>query len=289
MVLKRKLHALKQKCERGAASWRRPARPMRVLAPQLRRWYSRSALGHYTLLEENAFLEELLCEHRGARVLYLSSIADRLPGLSSPFRSLYRVCGAGEVKQAQVSTRCEFDALPFESESLDIVVLHHVLEFAEVPQQVLKEAARVTASGGHVVVISFNPLSASGLWATLWGGMHRNSVWCRRNLFLYRIRDWLAFLDCNDLGTRYLCHSLPLNHRGYLRLNQPIGAAMSKLNLPLSSVFAQVSRKETQGMNLLKPDWKAMVLQRALSVPKAVQPLRARSVASESHSRYKIH
>ncbi|KKW93433.1 MULTISPECIES: ArsR/SmtB family transcription factor [Sphingobium] len=49
----------------------------------------------------------------------------------------------------------DFGALPVESGSVDTVVLHQVLHYAQAPEAVIGEAARVTAAGGRVLIADF--------------------------------------------------------------------------------------------------------------------------------------
>ena len=42
--------------------------------------------------------------------------------------------------------------------------VHHLLDFAESPQDILREIARVTLPMGHIVLVGFNPLSFWGAW-----------------------------------------------------------------------------------------------------------------------------
>lgn len=48
-------------------------------------------------------------------------------------------------------------ALPFESDSFDVVTIHHVLHYADDPAAALAEAARVVKPGGSVLVVDFSP------------------------------------------------------------------------------------------------------------------------------------
>ncbi|MBB1127113.1 class I SAM-dependent methyltransferase [Thiospirillum jenense] len=57
-----------------------------------------------------------------------------------------------------------FEQLPFPSDSLDVVVLPHILDFVADPQQVLCEAERVLIPDGRLVLLGFNPLSSWGIW-----------------------------------------------------------------------------------------------------------------------------
>ena len=49
----------------------------------------------------------------------------------------------------------DFTALPFDSASFDTLLFHQVLHYAQAPEQVLAEAARVTRAGGQIAVVDF--------------------------------------------------------------------------------------------------------------------------------------
>ena len=66
-------------------------------------------------------------------------------------------------QESRLTLVSAFDELPFDSQSLDLVVLPHVLEFAAEPHQVLREVERVLIPEGRVIVCGFNP-------ASLWDG-----------------------------------------------------------------------------------------------------------------------
>lgn len=51
----------------------------------------------------------------------------------------------------------DFAALPFGDAAFDTVLFHQVLHYAQSPEDVLTEAARVTAPGGRVAIVDFAP------------------------------------------------------------------------------------------------------------------------------------
>src|SRR5690606_4575216 len=57
-------------------------------------------------------------------------------------------------------------ALPLASQSVDLLVLPHTLEYADDPHAVLREAERVLIHEGRLIIAGFNPWS-------LWGARHR--------------------------------------------------------------------------------------------------------------------
>ena len=48
-------------------------------------------------------------------------------------------------------------ALPIETSSADLVVLHQVLHFVDAPEQVIAEAARILIPGGRLLIVDFAP------------------------------------------------------------------------------------------------------------------------------------
>ncbi len=82
---------------------------------------------------------------------------------------------------------CAPEAMPFESDSVDLLILPHTLELSGDPRAVLREAERVLIAEGRLLIVGLDP------W-TLWAALQR----LRGNRYpLYtqgRIRDWLELL-----------------------------------------------------------------------------------------------
>ena len=64
--------------------------------------------------------------------------------------------------ERQVVVVHDFTELPFATQSLDLVVMPHVLEFSAEPHQVLREVERVLIPEGQVIICGFNPISMWG-------------------------------------------------------------------------------------------------------------------------------
>src|SRR5512140_566323 len=90
------------------------------------------------------------------------------------------------------AVRTEPWALPFASQSVDLIALPHVLEFNEHPHRILREAERVLMPEGSIVIAGFNPLS---LWGIKRAWTRRDEYpWSGRFIGLLRLRDWLHLL-----------------------------------------------------------------------------------------------
>ncbi len=87
--------------------------------------------------------------------------------------------------------------LPLPKHSMDAVLLHHVLECADDPRQVMREVSRVMAPGGRLVLCGVNPWS----WWGVTNLAHRVAGVGRgrrgqgpRFISCRRLLDWLAIL-----------------------------------------------------------------------------------------------
>ena len=85
-----------------------------------------------------------------ARAQQVTAI-DKSPEMLRLARARLQHLPAGKVDLQQG----DFTALPFAPGAFDTVLFHQVLHYAQEPEAVLTEAARVTAPGGRVAVIDF--------------------------------------------------------------------------------------------------------------------------------------
>ena len=92
-------------------------------------------------------------------------------------------------------------SLPIDSQSVDVVILPHVLEFESQPHEALREAARVLVPEGGLVLLGFNPLSVIGLRRAF---RYRAAVapWCGTYFGAGRLRDWLSLLGFDIVDQR---------------------------------------------------------------------------------------
>ncbi|MCK5386086.1 MAG: class I SAM-dependent methyltransferase, partial [Gammaproteobacteria bacterium] len=129
---------------------------------QFQLWYS-SSLGQRLAQNEKHILDEYLPDLFGYFLLQCGCPeikAERGAGnwLKSS-RVSTQICLDYDINQG-VNCQANLAHLPMKSDSIDIVILPHVLDFSAEPHQVLREAERVLIAEGHVVILGFNPWSA---------------------------------------------------------------------------------------------------------------------------------
>ena len=97
--------------------------------------------------------------------------------------------------------------LPIASDSVDTVLLPHTLEFESDPYSVLREADRVLAGDGKLVILAFAPWSPWGLRAATTRAGYPPGL--RRLISERRLRDWLRLLGYDIGEARRYLHELP--------------------------------------------------------------------------------
>ena len=107
-----------------------------------------------------------------------------------------------------------YEELPFATHSIDLVVMPHILEFADDPHQVLREVERVLVPEGHVVITGFNPASLWGL-RQFCSRLGASPFLPREGRFiaLPRVKDWLKLLSFDFARGRFGCYA-PSVRRG---------------------------------------------------------------------------
>ena len=148
----------------------------------------------------------------------------------------------------------ESTELPFASESLDLIVLPHVLEFATDPHQILREVDRVLRPEGRLIISGFNP-------ASLWGARQYLSrlvgaPYLPRDgqfISLIRIKDWLELLNFSLDRGHFGCYKLPLQGEsvmGKMNFLEKMGNRWWPI---FGAVFLVSAIKRQQGIRMVGP------------------------------------
>jgi SAM-dependent methyltransferase len=182
------------------------------ISGRLEDWYARDS-GEALCLSLRQRLQPLLDRSFGYHVLQLGPLPGRSLIDDSPIN--HRVFISSSDLPA-ASLRCHADELPIESDSVDMLVAFHALEFEEHPHASLREMHRVLRPHGHLVIIGFNPYSLLGLSQYL-RGFRQDSLWQHHKpVSPHRLIDWLHLVDCQLEDMHYL-YPLPLFGSGRLR------------------------------------------------------------------------
>jgi SAM-dependent methyltransferase len=219
----------------------------RMSIPGLDAWLN-SVQGRYVLDWEQNNLDSIVADIFGFNALQIGLPQyDFLQANRIPLRQ--KAGGSGAV-----DTLCDPVALPFASQSIDLVILPHVLEFSDDPHQILREIERILIPEGQVLIIGFNPFS-------LWGAKRRLNrcgefPWNGSYLSIIRLKDWLKLLGFEvDRGTLG-CYAPPFKQAHWLRRSQLIERMGNRWWNFSGAVYVLHAIKRVHSMRLITPNWK---------------------------------
>lgn len=209
-------------------------------------WFA-TPLGQYLLALEQAYFDKALADVFGYNAFQLGLTGiDLLRANRIPLRCRVDVNGAAGM-------RADFRALPIASNSADLVVLPHVLEFSDHPHQILREVARVLLPEAQVAIACFNPWSLWGFRRAL--GKKTRYPWNGRFIHLARIKDWCALLDLEITAGQMGCYVPPCSTEKWLGRFKFMEAAGDRWWPIGGSVYFLQAVKRVHGMRLITPRW----------------------------------
>lgn len=161
--------------------------------------------------------------------------ADLIAGRGLVFR--IHVTGDGLDDLQALPTR-----LPLASDSIDLVVLGHALEFCDDPHALLREVDRVLTLDGYVLAIGFNPCSLFGLYRLI--SRRRRTPWSGSFYTGGRVIDWLRTLGL-QLRRRESCWLRPPLRTARLRRGLGVLERLGPTLRSLGGVQLLLARKRS--------------------------------------------
>jgi SAM-dependent methyltransferase len=211
-------------------------------------WFA-TPLGQYLLQCEVDYLDREIADVFGFNALQLGMPQhDFLRASRIPLKC--RIAPEGGV-----DLRADFRDLPIATNSIDLLVLPHALEFSARPHQVLREVQRVLMPEGHAVILCFNPWS---LWGARRFFTRRRCEFPWRGNFitLPRIKDWLALLELEISASRMGCYLPPCAQERWIQRLQFMEAAGDRWWPIAGGLYFLHVIKRVRGMRVIMPAWR---------------------------------
>ncbi|MEP6879868.1 MAG: methyltransferase domain-containing protein [Nitrosospira sp.] len=247
-------------------------------------WFETS-LGQYLLEREQNHFDEAVADVFGYNAMQIGFPqydflrANRMP---------LQFC-AGTEESAAVRASPEF--LPIETNSIDLVLLPHVLEFSSNPHQILREVQRVLMPEGHVIVCGFNPRSLWGVRGVLGlvedrflRSVEGQFPWRGNFISLPRLKDWLTLLDFEITKDRLCCYAPPFSQEKWLKRFSFMEAAGDRWWPFSGGIYFLTAVKRVHGMRVIKPEWKEVRAARRGMAPVAQKLSGNRSGRESRHA-----
>lgn len=205
-------------------------------------------LGRYLLEQETRYHDEAVADIFGFHALQLG-----LPGIdllrTNRIPHKFRIA---QTPSAELIARNE--ALPIATQSIDLLILPHVLEFAAHPHQLLREVDRVMMPEGRVIITAFNPWSLWGIRRWMRAD-NRQYPWCGTFISLVRMKDWLSLLNFDVSAGKLACYVPPFTQEQWLARFGFMEEAGDRWWAIGGGVYMLQAIKRVQGMRVITPAW----------------------------------
>ncbi|MBG9387166.1 methyltransferase domain-containing protein [Caenimonas sp. DR4.4] len=227
----------------------------------MQQWFE-TPPGRYLLAWERAEFDRAVSDVFGFHAVQLGlPMLDTLAANRMPHKWL-AVDGHDAGARTRAALVTDFAALPFEENSLDLVVLPHSLELNADPHATLREVERVLVPEGRVVICCLNP-------ASLWGLRQRRAHLYQRlgfgELFLpdagefigyWRLRDWLRLLSFEVESSNFGCYRPAFKSEKWLERWDWMDLAGDRWWPIFGAVYFLVAVKRVRGIKLIGRAWK---------------------------------
>ena len=221
--------------------------------PVLRDYFS-LPMGARMLESERALLSKSTESIFGFHLLQLSALSkDSLIESAGARHKVIASFSSNENSSASVCV--DVVSLPFATDSVDGVVLHHMLDYSATPHDLLKEVKRITRPGGDIIIVGFNPYSALGI-VSLWGRVSKHKFWDNRMLSVSRLIDWLTLLDISAKKIEYTFFKLPINKVFLAAFFQRVDSFLSTKRVSIGAgIYMIHAKNEYLTVTPIRPAW----------------------------------
>jgi SAM-dependent methyltransferase len=216
-----------------------------MVPSSLHEWFQQP-LGAYVLEREQQWLDRVVPDIFGYHAIQLGVPAIDLLRES---RIVHRVTID---PSGAAGTRAQFHELPFETQSIDLAVLPHVLEFHDKPHEILREVDRVMRPEGRILIVGFNPWSLFGI-KKLWAS--KGYPWQGQFVSLIRMKDWLQLLGFEPSAGKLACYIPPCETPLWQQRWRFLENAGDRWWGVSGGIYMLEAIKRVQGMRLIAPAW----------------------------------
>ena len=203
-----------------------------------RQWLH-SPSGQMLLESQRTILQQQLESCFGQHLVQYGLLPELLDQQRSVLRNHWRL----EPQAGQGGLPVDETSWPFAPHSLDVVLLHHGLDFCLSPRSLLREASQAVRAGGHLLIFGFNPWSC-------WGINHFvGRDWFSEAGFISpaRLTDWLELLGFAVEKRVDGCYRPPLESAVWLQRCRFFDSWGERHQLPGGGFYFLRARRQALG------------------------------------------
>ncbi len=201
-------------------------------------------------------LERLLPDLFGYYLIQLGlgKISDRIRQVSR-IRNHLLLDPPGQQSPVPAHIQADFLRLPIATDSVDVVLLPHTLDFVADPHQLLREVERILIPEGRVIVFGLSPWGIWGIWKLLLGRTGR-VPWCAQFVSQRRLNDWLSLLGFEVEVTEPLMFRPPLRNETVMSNLELLERAGRRFWPALCNGYVMQAVRRVSTLTPVDPRWK---------------------------------
>lgn len=224
---------------------------------QFSNWLKKDPLGHHIAFNEINFFRRMMTDIFGFYAVQIGLPAyDLLDGCRITHCAI-----VDEINPVTVMSRLTI--LPFQQESIDLILLPHTLDFHEEPLKILSEVSHTLIQGGHLLLTGFNPFS-------LWGMRHffqkksSKIPWSGAFFSLNRLKQWCQLMGLEIEMGYFMVYMPPfLSSLKYCQLIDNIGDRWWPTG---AAIYGIRAIKQTYHVRCRIPKWKSIGITKPLAI-----------------------
>jgi SAM-dependent methyltransferase len=223
-----------------------------IVQKELEFWFQ-SALGRNLLANQRTVIDKKINRLFGFHQAEIG-VSHRVPvGNPSSLGHKFYVLPTWEPDLPKNSIISSSGEIALDHDIVDLVILHHTLDFSADPHQTLREAARILKSSGNLLIIGFNPFSLWGLKRLL--SARKKAPWNMRFISGSRVEDWLSLLDFRVSGVETHFYGLPFNRSSVMKRSIWLNNILNE-KVPLGAYYTILAQKQSGARIKVLPKWR---------------------------------
>lgn len=215
-------------------------------------WY-RQLPGTLLLESERQMLDKLLPLMPGDFLLQIGGPSDLHLVSASPIKGKFYMNHEYIPSGYDTRIQTSLESLPIVTDSVDVIVLVHLMGFCKHPKHLLQEAYRCLKPGGQLIVFGFNYWS---IWS--WERLRKKRKgypWQGHFQSAYQVKRWLYSMGYHVMMGRTLFFLPPVKKRPSARV-QHVCETFGKICCPgIGGVYFIAAQKQQSCSDTLIGDW----------------------------------
>ena len=226
---------------------------MRSISLAMQEWYQQPP-GSWLLTSECEEAARILRNIKGRYLVQIGGTSDLAHSAASSIPYQIRLMSYLDV-DLSLTVQTDYQDLPLLPNSIDVVVLVHLLEFIDYPVKLLQEIFQALNPGGRLLIFGFNPWSFWGISKCLY--FKKNIPWNGKFWSRAQVKWWLVNHNYFILLSKTFCYRFPRKKKPRRRI-QLFSEGVGQFTVPAAGgVYLLMAKKSVYAPVLPEIVWKS--------------------------------